>query len=184
MSPPIFRMLKQFLCALILFAVVLVALAVLSGCGNAALKTNLVVATGFVETQAQAEPVIRRGRVEAAIQSAQSVRDSGGSIEEATAAAAAETERWECALDAHAIFALATKTYVDSLTLAAAGDTFELSYMVPLLGRAVRSYDALRRCLVSLGRDDLPETPDFIRSIPVEWNVGLDEEEREQEVQP
>lgn len=153
----------------IVIALILLALA--AGCGGA-LKTNARIAQGFVELQAAAEPVVRDGRVDASVLAAQAVREAGGPIEEAQSAAAAAAERWECAISGHRIFGRAVRTYVDALSLMAAGENFELSAVLPILGRTLSSFSDLRVCLMTLGNESLPELPAFLELIPNEWGVA------------
>lgn len=154
---------------LLIASLLLIALAF--GCGGAAEKINARIATGFVAVQAGAEPIVRQGRVEAAVAAAQAVRDRGGNSDEATHAATEAAESWACAVNGHRLFGIAVRTYVDSLTLATIGGTFQLDYLLPLLGRALASYRELRACLASLGSNALPESPAFFDLIPTEWSL-------------
>lgn len=149
---------------------IVLLLALASGCGASALSTNARIAQAMVEIQATAETVVRDGRVDASVQAAQAVADNGGTIVEAEQAATAAAARWVCAVEGHRVYEIAMRTYVDALSLAAAGATFDLVMVLPLLGRSVRAYRALQTCLGTLGAD-LPAAPDFLDLIPTEWSV-------------
>lgn len=155
--------------AAITVAVCALSLMCLAACGNTALQVNGEIARAMLEVQSSSGPVIRELRVNASIQSARDVHDSGGNEAAAQAAAENTARSWQCAIDGHGIFATAVSAYVDTLSLWNAGQDFALSSVLPYVMRAVEAYRFLASCMTSLGSDALPEVPAFMNLIPSTW---------------
>ena len=156
----------------------LVAFVVLSfafvGCGSNALKMNANVARVMLEVQAESGPVIRELRVDASVESARQVHESGGDEEAARAAATRTANRWQCAIDSHRIYQSAVGAYIDSLALWYVGDDFNWTDAIPYVVRVLDMYRALVSCLRSLGSSALPAVPAFLDLIPSTWGVASD----------
>lgn len=157
------------------FMVVLLWLAVvtLAGCASNALQVNAEIARGMLELQSESGPMVRRLRIEAAVNAGRVIGTAGGSEERATEAAQAEALRWQCAIDSHSIFADAVSAYIGALSLSVAeGRELTIADGLPFLANAANSYAALRNCLQQLGHGDaLPEVPEFVLLIPEGWET-------------
>jgi hypothetical protein len=153
--------------------IILVALVTLalSACGNEALHANANVANAMLEVKIQSSPLVRQLRRDAAVSAARAVHDSGGTEEQAQAAAAEAAQRWLCAIDTHRVYGDAVGAYIDSIALAQASGNFDLNSAIGYARAGVSSYRSMRSCLVSLGNFTLPELPDFFNLIPPSWNV-------------
>ena len=155
------RLPDVWLILVFLFAVVLAA------CGNAALKTNAVIARAMLEAQTETGPVIREARVEAGVEAARIAMSDGLSRAIAHREAEAATDRWECAVSGHRLYSEGVSSYIDTLVLWNAGADFELTDVIPFAVRAVNSYRVMTTCLGGLGME-LPE-PAFLDLIPSDW---------------
>lgn len=153
-----------------------VALLLTVGCGNEALHINAEIARAMLETQVTTGPVIRELRIASAVNAAQAAHDAGGQESEAQAAAEHAASLWQCALDGHGIYSGAVSAYIDSLTLWAAdsesGSTFQLSSLIPFVGRVIEAYTLLASCVTALGSDALSDAPGFLDLIPSGWNTA------------
>jgi len=160
----------------LLLFVACVMLAGLSvGCGSQALQVNATVARAMLEVQSASGPVIRELRKDAGIRAGREAFEAGEPEPVAQAAARHETNRWQCAISGHQIYAEAVGSYIDTLVLWLAGANFELGDAIPFVERVVGSYYALRSCLDSLDAPELDpiviENPTFLNLVPDAWGL-------------
>lgn len=156
-----------------IIACIIVCLALLAtGCGNEALRMNAELGRGMLEAQSTSGPIIRQLRIDASVAAGRAAHDRGAPESTAQAAAQAEAQRWQCALDGHGIYASAVSAYIGTLALWNAGQDFGLTDVLPYARRALDGYRFLASCLASLGSAILPEVPAFFDLIPSGWSLS------------
>lgn len=149
----------------------IVAVASLCGCGANALQVNAQVATAMLEVQVTAGDAVRSAREADMLASARAAFESGAPEEQATAAAQAADERWQCAVDGHRLYQSAVGAYIDAVQLWSAGRSVQLTDALPFVRRALDAYRAIVGCLDSLGSEVLPRAPAFLDLFPAAWEL-------------
>jgi hypothetical protein len=154
----------------------LVALVALSmGCGASSFEIAASAADAMHSVQVESGPRIRQLRRDAMLRAATTVHDHGGAEDVAQAAATAEGHRWDCAVSTHQIYSMAVGSFIDALFLAQVEHRdFQLTDALPYLTRGAQTYREIVSCLHSLGNDDLPDAPLWLRDLPGPWSLRLD----------
>ncbi len=152
-------------------SVVLLFVLLSTACGSSALKVNVGIAQVMLEAQVEAGPLIRAQRQNAMREAARAAHDRGEPQDVAELAARTVAGRWECAVNTSRIYSTAVGSYIDALSLWAAGRDFALLDAVPYIRRALGAYRATTACLLSLGSTLLPATPVFFDLLPPAWGI-------------